>query len=189
MQSTHQHTRHRLKRFVWAMFIAGLCLWHMPAAQASSENIGIGAAIGAAYSPTHVFQNNIFKPVGSSFSWGFFVDIPLTETFYISPAAMLYKLNLGTSSPVGEGAKPVTDIDLNFKFIVPLGRVHLGPGLVTGLTSAEEMYHLHLGALLYMGVNLISNMDGFILAQYKRIFRNSKDLDDLHGYAGLLFRF
>lgn len=184
-----EKNRQRYARFLTLLCFICISFGSLPSSLASSENVGIGAAVGAAYSPTHVFQNNIFKPVGSSFSWGFFVDIPLTETFYISPAAMLYKLNLGTASPVGQGSKPVTDIDLNFKFILPLGIVHLGPGLITGLTSAEETYHLHLGALVYVGVNLVSNMDAFVLAQYKRIFRHLQDLDDLHGYAGLMFRF
>jgi hypothetical protein len=152
-------------------------------ARASSENVGLGVAVGAAYSPTHVYKNNILEPVGNSFSWGFFADLPLTETFYISPAAMLYKLDLGA------GAKPVTDIDLNFKFILPLGSLHLGPGVTVGLTSAEEKYHLHVGALAYVSYNLVTNMDIFVLAQYKRLFRDNIGLDDLHGYAGLMFRF
>lgn len=169
--------------FAWA-FCAALCLF-LPAkkACAGGENIGLGVAAGVAYSPTHVLKNDLFEPVGDSFSWGFFVDIPLTETFYITPAAMLYKLDLGL------GAKPVTDIDLNFKFMVPLGLVRLSPGITVGMTSAEEKYFVHVGALAYVGLNLVANIDIFVMAQYKRVFRAEKNLDDLHGYGGVMFRF
>lgn len=169
----------------WGLFVVvGLGYIATPrAAYAGGENVGLGVAAGVAYSPTHVLKNNLFEPVGNSFSWGFFVDIPLTETFYITPAAMLYQLDLGL------GAKPVTDIDLNFKFMVPLGPIRLSPGITVGLTSAEQKDFLHLGALAYVGLNLVSNVDAFILAQYKRVFRGEKNLDDLHGYGGLMFRF
>ncbi|HET6343760.1 MAG TPA: hypothetical protein VFH51_02460 [Myxococcota bacterium] len=175
-----------------------------PRAQAGAYDVGLGVAGGLAYSPTEVRQSatSLLKPIGNSFAWGFFVDIPLLATFYISPAAMLYELDLG------DGAKPVTDIDLNFKFIVPIGALHLGAGLTAGLTAGaaretttdpagqtvttnERQYASHIGALAYLSYNLLANIDGFVMMQYKRILRddNQPNITDLHGYLGAMFRF
>ncbi|MEZ4270102.1 MAG: hypothetical protein R3C68_01265 [Myxococcota bacterium] len=70
-------------------------------AHASSQGVGIGVAGGAAFSPTKINENAQEIDVGSGFAWGFFVDIPLLETFYISPAAILYELDFG------EGTNPL----------------------------------------------------------------------------------
>src|SRR5688572_11830624 len=91
-----------------------LVLLTSSAALADAKGVGLGVAGGFSYSPTKL-QEGSAEPVGSALAWGFFVDIPLLETFFISPAAMLYELDLGN------GSKPVTDIDINFKFIVPIG--------------------------------------------------------------------
>jgi hypothetical protein len=174
-----------------------------PRAHASAYDVGLGVAGGLAYSPTEVQKSasNILKPIGNSFAWGFFVDIPLLATFYISPAAMLYELDLG------DGAKPVTDIDLNFKFIVPAGPLHLGAGLTAGLTAGaaryttttasgvttstnETSYSSHVGFLGYLSYNLLANIDAFVLMQYKKILRDTPpNVTDLHGYLGAMFRF
>jgi hypothetical protein len=173
------------KWMVGAVLLVATLVGSVPA-HASAYDVGLGVAGGLSYSPTEVRNSAtaLLKPAGNSFSWGFFVDIPLLATFYISPAAMLYELDLGA------GKQPVTDIDLNFKFIVPAGPLHIGAGLTAGLTSAELKYSTHIGALGYLSYNLIANIDGFVLLQYKQILRDTPpNIADLHGYLGGMFRF
>ena len=145
---------------------------------AHARNVGLGVAVGGTYSPTQL--NTI--DVGSGFGWGFFVDIPLLDTFVISPAAMLRESNFGG------GKRPVTDIDLNFKFIVPMGKMKLGVGVLGGITSADKFYG-HYGALGYWSIQAVSNLDIFLLGQYKQTLHQTKQIDDLHIYAGGMFRF
>lgn len=155
----------------------------------SERNVGLGVAAGVAYSPTKLTPANAIASTvsqvdaGQSFAWGFFVDIPLLDTFYISPAAMLYEFNLG------QGHVPITDIDLNFKFIVPISLVRLGVGATFGLTAAGMKYGMHVGGLGFFSVNLLANLDAFLMLQYKKIIRDGGNLDDLHGYAGAMFHF
>jgi hypothetical protein len=150
---------------------------------ANAKNVGLGVAVGGAYSPSTVKNGDTERDVGAGFAWGFFVDIPLLDTFYISPASMLYTFDLGN------GAEPVTDVDLNFKFIVPIGDLHVGAGVTAGLTSAAAEYRGHYGALGYLSYNLVANLDAFLLAQYKRFEVRGEPIDDLHGYIGGMFRF
>lgn len=152
-------------------------------AQKSARGVGLGVAAGLAYSPTNQGGLADADPIGTGVAWGFFVDIPVLDTFYISPAAILYERDLG------RGRKPVTDIDLAFKFIVPAGPVKIGAGLLTGVSTIEEDYAAHWGFLLYTSVNLVANLDAFVLAEYKRMMREGQtNIDDIHGYAGFMFR-
>lgn len=150
-------------------------------ALAGAEGVGLGVAAGAVSSGTEL--EGFEKSVGTGFSWGFFVDIPLTPTFYISPATTLYELDLGL------GKRPATDVALNFKFIVPIAAIKLGAGVSAGLTVAEEKYMPHMGALGYLSMNLASNLDGFAMVQYKHLIRDVQAVDDIHAHAGLMFRF
>jgi len=150
-------------------------------ALAGAEGVGLGVAAGAVSSGTEL--DGFEKSVGTGFSWGFFVDIPLTPTFYISPATTLYELDLGL------GKRPATDVALNFKFIVPIAALKLGAGVSAGLTVAEEKYMPHMGALGYLSMNLASNLDGFAMVQYKHLIRDIQAVDDVHAHAGLMFRF
>lgn len=155
-------------------------------AHASAEGVGLGIAVGADYSNADVRLENtgtLERQGKASLAWGFFVDIPLLPTFYISPAAMLYELELN------EGTKQsITDIDLNFKFIVPLHRLRLGAGITAGLTTGLGEYLGHYGVLGYAALNLVSNIDAFILVQYKEL-RHDRDINNLHAYVGGNFRF
>lgn len=161
--------------------IAALAL--VPAsAKADARGVGLGVAAGLDYSK---YQDSIaaddeFHP---SFSWGFFVDIPLLETFYVSPATTLYTLDLGG------GRASVTDIDMNFKFIVPLGDLRLGAGLTAGLTTGLGDYRGHWGGLGYASLALVPNLEGFVLAQYKTINFGANDIEKVHVYGGGMFRF
>ena len=152
-------------------------------AQPNPRGVGLGVAAGVnlATADEEGIDSN------TSFSWGFFVDIPLLETFYITPAAMVYEID-----PTGENALSLTDIDLNFKFIVPLGAFSLGVGVTAGLTTGLGSYEGHFGGLGYLGWNLVSNLDLFVLAQYKRL-PASGDVDftynNIHVFGGGMFRF
>lgn len=147
---------------------------------AGAKGVGIGVAGGFAWSPDQLDNS---ENVGAGYGWGFFVDIPLTDTFYISPATTIYELKLG------DERKPVTDIDLNFKFMIPLNRMKLALGVTAGVTIAEEKYHGHWGALGYLSYNLVSNIDIFVMTQYKQLVRTGKEINDLHNYLGFMFRF
>lgn len=173
-----------IKRLITVTTTFGLSLGLLLLATSSDalahrRSVGLGVAMGAAYSPSQLDLTD----VGSGFGWGFFVDIPLIDTFVISPAAMLRNSNLG------EGKRPITDIDLNFKFLVPIGKLSLGVGVLGGITSAEKFYG-HYGALAYLGMKVVSNLELFLLGQYKQTFHDTGTrIDDLHLYAGTMFRF
>ena len=156
-------------------------------ARADPYGVGLGVAGGVniADADGDVDTNTDFD-TRTSFAWGFFVDIPLIETFYITPAATLYELDRN-----GEDSVAITDIDLNFKFIVPIGALSLGVGVTAGLTTGLGDYQPHYGALAYVGFNLIANLDLFVMAQYKRLVTSQDNLPDynnIHGFGGIMFR-
>src|SRR5512141_1161940 len=146
----------------------------------SAHNVGLGVAFGGAYSGSHTDVKSAREEVGTRPAWGFFVDIPLLPTFYIAPAAMLYSLK----NPAGNDTA-VTDVDLNFKFIVPVSALKFGAGVTGGLSSGVQPsgYAPHYGVLGYASLNLVSNLDAFVLVQWKRLTREHADsIDDTHGY-------
>jgi len=152
-------------------------------AWADAHGVGLGVAAGMDYYAAKASASS--KSLNSaSLSWGFFVDIPLLSTFYISPAAMLYQLDMND----GKGKQAVTDVDLNFKFIVPLGDLKLGAGVTAGVTSGLTDYKGHWGALGYLSYNLVSNLEAFAMVQYKELF-SDRAIHNIHGYLGGMFRF
>ena len=167
--------------FLSSAMMLALTLSIASQAQASAKGVGLGVAVGAVSSGTEL--DGLEKSMGTGFSWGFFVDIPLTSTFYISPATTLYELDFG------QGRRPATDVALNFKFIVPIAALKLGAGVSAGLTVAEETYMPHMGALGYLSMNVASNLDAFAMVQYKHLVRDVQAVDDIHAHAGLMFRF
>ncbi len=172
------------KLYITALTMMFIAIAAPQSAFAGAKGVGIGVAGGLVWSGDEIENSvGISQKVGSGYSWGFFVDIPLLETFYISPAATVYELNLGDEK------QPATDIDLNFKFMIPLDRLDIGIGLTAGMTIAEQKYHGHWGALAYVGYNLVSNIDLFIMSQYKQLIRTGKEVNDLHNFAGFMFRF
>ena len=172
------------KQYMTALTLLMFAIAAPQNALADAKGVGIGVAGGLAWSGDELENpQGIMEKVGSGYAWGFFVDIPLTDTFYISPATTIYELNLGNEK------KPVTDIDLNFKFIIPLNKLQLGIGVTAGLTIAEQKYHGHWGALGYLGYNIVSNIDLFVMTQYKQLVRTGKEINDLHNYLGVMFRF
>ena len=147
-------------------------------AHAHARGVGLGVAGGVNLADA----DNI--DLDTSFAWGFFVDIPLLDTFYITPAATLYQIG-------GDNSQSLTDIDINFKFIVPIGALSLGVGGTFGLTTGLGDYQPHYGALGYVGLNIVSNLDLFAMFQYKRLTTSDgiPDYNNFHIFGGPMFRF
>ena len=153
-------------------------------AYAHARGVGLGVAAGVNIADANIDSVD----TNTSFAWGFFVDIPLLDTFYITPAATLYELETGN----GEETVAITDIDLNFKFIVPIGFLSLGAGVTAGLTTGLGDYQPHYGALAYVGYNVVANLDLFATAHYKRLTTSSDtipDYNNVHVFGGTMFRF
>ena len=150
----------------------------MPLAAQSESGVGLGVSLGAALAEGST--PNIPNPGGSiSFNWGFYVDIPLLYTFHVTPSSELYKLQ-------GSNA---TDIDLAFKFIVPLTGMEIFAGIVPGLTAVSTVLDPHIGVLAGVTLRLISNLDVFFQAKYNILFDGGQNLHVFHTNAGLLFKF
>jgi len=146
-------------------------------AQSGGDSVGLGVAVGAAF-PS---GGTASIPSGgqASLNWGFFVNIPLLYTFHIAPSSELYKL----------GGQNATDMDLAFKFIIPLARFSLFVGAAPGLTAVADVACFHAGVLGGAAFNLVSNLDCFVLAKYAWIFEGSRNMTALHLNAGLQFNF
>ncbi len=171
-----------MKRLATAAVLAVATLVGVEEAHAHNRAQGVGLGVAAGVNLADA--DNI--DLDTSFSWGFFVDIPLIETFYITPAATLYQIDNGD----GE-SQSITDIDLNFKFIVPVGALSFGIGGTFGLTTGLGDYQPHYGGLGYVGFNIVSNLDLFAMVQYKRLTTNNDlpDYNNIHIYGGTMFRF
>ena len=181
-----------IRRLVPAIALAAVSVASTSPAYADPYGVGLGVAAGVNLADADV--DNI--DMETSFSWGFFVDIPLIETFYITPAATLYQLPATATADDGttistDDRISITDIDLNFKFIIPLGALSLGVGVTAGLTTGLGDYQPHYGALAYIGYNLIANLDLFAMGQYKRLATGDDipDYNNIHIFGGTMFRF
>ncbi len=175
-----------LTRLAAALAAAAL-LVALPARAQSSWNgewvdphgVGLGVAAGVAVpNGTPDFQ--------AALNWGFFVDIPILNSFHITPSTLLYQLR--DQNGVGSRA---TDVSLNFKFTVPLGRIDVFAGVTAGLTSTESI-DPHAGVLAGLTVHLLPNLGVFAQVNYKYIIRDDNvggNVRDLQLYAGPLFRF
>ena len=114
-----------------------------------------------------------------SFNWGFYVNIPLLYTFHITPSSELYKIQ----------DQNATDIDLAFKFIVPLSTLAVYAGFVPGLTAISNVLDLHIGVLGGVTFPLVSNLDLFLQAKYNILFDGGQNMQIIHANAGVLFKF
>jgi hypothetical protein len=168
-----------MRRFAAASVAMMILLACLPAgAQASGDSVGLGVALGVAF-PSGSTARIATANGEASLDWGFYVNIPLIYTFHITPSSELYKL----------GLQNATDMDLAFKFIVPLSRFSLYGGVAPGLTAAGEVTAMHVGLLAGVSFNLVSNLDTFVQAKYQWIFEGSQNLRVLHLNAGMLFNF
>lgn len=143
---------------------------------AQRSEVGLGVSLGAVFPKGGDVS---FSDTG--FNWGFWVDIPVAWKFHITPSAELY--NLGGS--VGE--HPFTDIEMNFKFILPVSFTKIFFGAAGGVTVSTK-YDANAGILGGVSFNLISSLDVFVMAKYKVIIKDP-NIHMLHTNAGLLFWF
>ncbi len=185
-----------ISRIILSVTVAAFVAVAMPqAAHADfAKKVGLGIAAGAAYSPTEVRTINrtavAGHRVGTGFAWGFFVDIPLLETFYITPQTTLYEQDVNSDGR----QEQLTDVDLNFKFIVPVGGVRFGAGVTGGLTTGADLLNgksaMHYGVIGFGSMNLVSNLDAFVMVQYKKLTRSeTTSIDGYHGFAGGMYHF
>ncbi len=149
-----------------------------PLGAQSGDQVGLGISLGAALAEGST--PNISNSGGSmSFNWGFYVDIPLLYTFHITPSSELYRL----------ADQNATDIDLAFKFIVPLSSFAIYAGIVPGLTAVSNVLDPHIGVLGGATFQLVSNLDVFLQGKYNVVFDGGQNLQIFHVNAGILFKF
>jgi hypothetical protein len=149
-----------------------------PQAAQSQNPVGLGVSFGLADASGST--PNIANPGGtSSFNWGFYVDIPLIYTFHITPSSELYMIQ-------GYNA---TDIDLAFKFFIPLSGFALYAGFAPGLTAVTSVLDPHVGVLVGATFQLVSNLDLFLQGKYNIVFDGGENMTVIHANAGILFKF
>ena len=141
------------------------------------NNVGLGLGAGLQV-PTAA---NPFKP---SEAWGFYTDIPLLETFHVSPSTLVYRL----TPKDGGASKSATDISMNFKFIVPIEKFDIMAGVTAGLTSTDELKP-HVGVIGGTSFNLVSNLDLFVHANYRYILNSENEVHDFQLVMGPQFKF
>jgi hypothetical protein len=160
------------------MAIVVLFICPSASAQTAGDAVGLGVSLGVAF-PGGGTASISPTPGEASLNWGFYVNIPLIYTFHITPSSELYKL----------GTQNATDMDLTFKFIVPLSRFSLYVGFVPGLTAVKSVTCFHVGVLGGGSFNLVSNLDAFVQVKYAWIFESDRNARVLHVNAGMLFNF
>lgn len=143
----------------------------------AARPIGLGAALGVAVPSRGELS------LDPAFAWGFYTDIPLLDTFAITPSTVLYRVDPES----GQGAA-ATDVSLTFKFMIPIGPVEPYAGLTAGVTSSDTL-NPHVGGVLGLSINLISNLDVFAQANYRLTIAEGANIGTWHVFVGPLFRF
>jgi len=161
-----------------AMVILVLALVPVGLFADSSGTVGLGLSVGLALpqGSTVNIPNTSGLP---SFNWGFYVDIPLISTFHITPSSELYQFQ----------ATNATDVDIAFKFIVPISSIDIFAGLAPGLTAVGQVLDAHVGILGGASLRLVSNLSAFAQAKYTVIFDGNENVQVFHVNAGILFAF
>jgi len=163
------------KLLIVGLAIAAIFASTLPLAAQGSSSLGVFGGLAVPGRDTTHLQGD----GKASFNWGFFVNLPLLQTFNIVPSAELYKFD----------AANATDFDLAFKFIVPLPRFSVFAGVSPGLTSVGETTDMHIAGLAGASVKLVSNVDAFFQAKYAYILDSDKNTGVTHLQAGVLFNF
>ena len=134
----------------------------------SDRQAGVSAYAGAHF-PIHN-RYNITE------SWGFFVDIPIISTFYVTPQANIYRLVRSDKITTSDGKLKyditgITDLSMNFKFVVPIDywRVFFAAtlGMSNGKFKPDSVILPHFGGLFGFGYRAFPNIDLFLQSQYK----------------------
>ncbi|GMV41075.1 MAG: hypothetical protein AMXMBFR64_27910 [Myxococcales bacterium] len=144
--------------------------------RAHSAGVGMGVSFGVVLPKSEILEMS-----DAGFAWGFWVDIPIAWKFYITPSAQLY--NLG--GKVGEN--PATDIDLNFKFILPVSFAKIYFGAAGGATVHAE-YDANVGLFLGSSFNLVSGLDVFVQGKYKLVI-DDPNIHMVHVDGGFMYWF
>lgn len=146
-----------------------------PAEAKRAVGLGVGAGIAV---PT-------IEDVSTNPTWafGFYTDIPLISTFHITPSTLVYRIERDNGKK-----ESATDVSINFKFMIPIGRVDIFVGVTGGVTSTDVL-RPHVGALAGVSVNLVSNLDVFVNAGYKAILTGDEQIHEIQIFAGPLIRF
>ena len=162
---------------------AGTVAWPRAAAAQEVQEVGLGLALGASYSPTAFKHGGLSRRAGDSLAGGFFVDVPISQHLVLSPGATLWGADLG------DGKKPATDLDLVIKLRLPWGAFRLGAGVGAGLSHLENSLAAHLTAVASGGLQLSPRTETFVMMAYKHVVRSAQNLENLHGLAGVIFFF
>lgn len=134
-----------------------------------------------------VFTGAKFNASGDwdpSHNFGFFVDIPLVQTFHITPSADTYT--------IADAA--VTDLSLAFKFVVPLRFMRPYAAISPGITTYGNERDIVLAGSVGSYFKLVANLDLLVQAEYKRMMTPPEgelatEKGSIHGQLGILFRF
>jgi len=148
------------------------------AAPDASNPVALGVSLGPTF-PLSGSGQTIANNGTISFNWGFYVNIPLVYAFDLMPSAELYRFE----------SMQATDIDLAFKFLVPIGSGSVYVGFVPGLTAVSETLAPHVGGLAGVSYRIISNLSGFVQGKYNVLFDGSSNIKVIHINAGILLAF
>ncbi|MEM9116176.1 MAG: hypothetical protein AAGD10_21705 [Myxococcota bacterium] len=118
-----------------------------------------------------------------AFTWGFGVDLPLVDWFYLAPSALVYELN-----PEDRSGTSATDVALSYKFALTVDFVELQLGPTTGLTSSTEL-DFHFGGVAAAHFGIAKNFDLTAMVVYKVILLDEGNVNDVKILAGPAFRF
>jgi len=147
----------------------------------ANKQVGLGA-IGGVNIP-------IAKDSGYEVTecWGFYTDIPVISTFHVSPQVNLWRI-------IDNGKKSgAADLDLNFKFVIPLPGWKIFLSALLGLSTGDYkigMYAPHLGGNLGFTYRMVSNLDLVIMFQYKFLVDGTQhNVHQLEPLGGLQFNF
>lgn len=121
-------------------------------------------------------------------AFGLTVDLPILRSFYLSPQTTIYRLSRDGDRSFG-GA----DLMLNFKFVIPLGRVSidLAPraGVTTGYIAGKTLSP-HFGVQAGFRVDIVANFGMGLHATYGWIINDSAagNLQQLTMLAAFVFK-
>ncbi|MEI6876746.1 MAG: hypothetical protein WCL50_16645 [Spirochaetota bacterium] len=166
-----------MKHKACLLILALSILLALPLAAQGRGGASLGLVVGGTFpgtATTHIPSSGEL-----ALDWGFFVNLPLLQTFHIAPSAELYKFSTSNA----------TDFDLAFKFIVPLNRYSIFVGISPGLTTVNSLTAPHVGLLAGASFGLVSNLDAFAQGKYTMVFDGNQNMTVFHLNLGVLFNF